>query len=748
MADDLSPATAAWSLVVVWSGDHATTRPDRLGWRSLLAVLLVYTVSIFCATYPALLTPTTRLAGSRCDPMQALWLMHWYKDCLFQGRSPLHCGEIQYPVGAPLGNFSPLHFQTLLYFPLSLIFANDVLCYNAIWFFNLCFTGMGAFVLVWYVLRDRVCACCGGLLALLSGPVLLHAHGHIELITLGWLPLFVVAWIRWVDRPSKGRFLLALLLYFLVALSAAYFAVFAVVPAVGYVVWRGFRERFLGRLGWLSAFALAAAVGLLLIYFPQIWSRIQGFSLARPKGEFNYYGAPLWSFLVPSAQQPLGRLLPYDCYARAGSATVECCSYLGAATILLLFYAGPHRIHFERAGFWWSITLLCAVLALGGYGKVGPVRISLPAGWLRKVFFAFQSLRVPARFNLLVSLFAAVPAAAGLQHLLARWRSRRLQLVLVAAVGVAAVADLAMVPFQTSDIPALPACYRWLRERKPDAAWVDVPQLASGNGTDFSSACTYWQAWHHGRTTAGYSGYNNMIYDNLLFEPSPFAWPRLAKADYLHNPEAITVDLVAGTRFEDYAWLYLSVHRLDYIVLHQEPGLAEEYRSAIKRLKSLLRHAQIFEDEDTAVYDWTLLPPPERPTLLCTEGWRHRNPWKGRHTCAVPHLVNMAVFNPDPEQPLAFTLEAAALHQPRTVRLLANGRELARWEIRPEELRGYTSPEFYLPAGLSSLILESDGEERPARLEVTYEGDTRPYSLRVSGIGLMPGSCKRPLPRS
>jgi hypothetical protein len=730
---------------------------DMPGWQCLLAVLLFYAACIFCATYPALLTPTTHLVGNRCDPLQALWLMHWYKDCLLQGRSPLHCSAIQYPVGAPLGNFSPLHFQTLLYVPLSLVFANDVFCYNAIWFFNVCFTGMGSFVLVWYVLRDRVCACCGGVLVLLSGPVLLHAHGHIELITLGWLPLFMVGWIRWVDRPSKDRFLLALLLYFMVALSAAYFAVFALVPAVVYVVWRYVRAfsgalqgcagvmptlpcgaPLNGALVRLSAFALAAAAGSLLIYFPQIWSRLQGYSLPRPKGEFNYYGAPLWSFLVPSYQHALGRLLPSDYYARSGSVAVECCSYLGAATIALLFYAALTKCRFQRAGYWWSVTLICAVLALGAYGNFGPLRICLPAEWLRKGVFAFQALRVPARFNLCVSVFAAVPAAAGLRHLLAQLPGLRLRATLSAAVCLLTVVDLSMVPFPTSEIPRLPACYAVLRARKPDAAWIDVPQLGSGICTDLGSACTYWQARHHSRTTAGYSGYNNVVYDNLLFQPSPFAWPHLAQADYLHNPDAVSVDLVAGTRFEDYAWLYLSVHRLDYIVLHQEPGLADEYRVAVRRLKPLLRHAQIFEDQDTAVYDRTLLRLPQRPTLLCTDGWRHRNPWKGRHTCAVARLAHMAVFNPVREQPLAFIFEVAALHRSRMVRLLTNGRELARWEIGSDELGRYTSPEFHLPAGLSSLVLESDGEERPARLEVTYEGDRRPYSFRVAAVGLLP----------
>jgi hypothetical protein len=723
------------------------SRQSILNARTLLGVFVFYGACVVCATYPVLLTPTTRLAGSRGDPPQGLWLMRWYKHCLVHGQSPLHCQEIQYPVGAPLGNFSPLHFQTLLYVPLSLISSNDVLCYNAIWFFNLCFTGLGAFVLVWYVVRDRACACFGGLLAMLSGPVLLHANGHIELITLGWLPLFMVGWIRWLNQPTTGRFLLALLLYTLVALSAAYFAAFALVPAAIYLIWQasrgGYRQvlPWLGcRIGWRSAFAIAAAAGLSLIYLPQILSRLVGYSLSRPKGEFNFYGAPPWSYLVPSYLHGLGRLLPYDLYAQAGSVTVECCSYLGAVTLFLLGYAAFSRIRFERAGMWWSILLVCTVLSFGAYWRIGSVRVSLPAEWLRKAFFVFQALRVPARFNLCASIFAAVPVAAGLRHLLSRLHSRALQTALFVTLGIAAIADLAVVPFQTSAIPSIPACYEMLRQRKPGAALVEVPQLGSGICADLGSACTYWQAWHTCRTTSGYSGYDNVIYDNFVWQPSPFAWPRLGQPDYLAKPETISVDLVSGVRFEDYAWLYLAVHRLDYVVLHQEPGLADEFRAAVERLKPLLRHAQVFEDRDTAVYDRALLRAPQRPTLLCAEGWRHRNLWRGRQTCVLGKIGQVAVFNPDPDQPLTFILEAVALHRSRTVRLLADDLELAQWEIAADDLHTYTSQPIQLPPGYSRLILQSDGEERPARLEVTYEGDTRPYSLRVAEVGLRPGS--------
>src|SRR5262249_20998963 len=90
-----------------------------------------------------------------CDALQHLWVMRWYKTCLFEGRWPLLCPEIQHPVGAPLGNFSPLHLQSLLYLPLSLLSGSDILCYNLVWLTGLLLTGLGTSLLAWRVVRDR-----------------------------------------------------------------------------------------------------------------------------------------------------------------------------------------------------------------------------------------------------------------------------------------------------------------------------------------------------------------------------------------------------------------------------------------------------------------------------------------------------------------------------------------------------------------------------------------------------------------
>jgi hypothetical protein len=711
-----------------------------LDWRTVVFVLLLYLGCLAVATYPAGFGLSDRLPGPAADPLQALTVMRWYRASLFEGRSVIHCPDLQYPVGAPLGNFSPLQFQALLYLPLSLCTSNDVLCYNLIWWINLLFTAFGTFLLAWHVLRDRVAAFFGGLLAVLSGPVQIHAIGHLELITLGWLPLFLVGWMRFVDEPGPRRFVQAAGLYLLLALSAAYFAIFALVPASLYLaaqVWGagpGSRTTWLReRVRWLAVFVALVGPCLLLLFANQLRSHLQGYSLSRPKREFDFFGAPPWSIAVPSSWHLLGRLLPqWSGLAAYSTYEVETCSYLGLACLLLIGYALFTRPSFRRSGYWWSLLLTVAVLSWGAHYTIFGLRLSLPMDWLWRCFPPFRLIRSPARFNLCLAVVGGLIAAVGLRHLLARLPSRSWRVVVCAALTVAALADLGLAPFPGSAMPALPPCYRFLAERDPGAPFLEVPQFNSGECVDLNAAYGYWQALHRGKTTGGYSGFHNIRQDNLVYYSSPFARVAVEQPAYLADTESATYDLVTQVRFLDYAWLYLTAHRLEYIVMHKDAG---SFRPP-EKLHELLRHACVFEDDATAIYAASLLDTPRRTVPLCTEGWRQRVSWPRPCSGLLTASGRIAVYNPDASQPLMFTLEATALHQPRIVRLLAGDRELACWHISSDGLHVYESPAFQLAAGLSNLVLVSDGEEQPTPAEVTWEGDTHLYSLRVSRIRL------------
>lgn len=727
--------------------------PDRrvFDLRSWALIAALHAAALVAATWPAARTFATRLPAA-VDPVQHLTILRWYRHCLIEGRSPLLCHGLQYPVGAPLGNFSPLHIQALAFIPLRAVIDDDVLCYNILWFLAYLGTGLGTAYLIGTVLGDRLAAAVGGLLAMLSGPMMFHGLGHLELISLGAFPAFLAAWLRFVDEPKLSRLAASAALYVLLTMSAAYYAVLSLPAAALYVVWRALgsdRRANARRAAWLAAFLGVMAPGMVVLGSAQIWASRHGFALGRSRAEFEQFGAPLWGYAVPTILHRLDAIMPCNLYDAAGRGATahETASYLGVVTLALIYYAALNRVRFPRAGYWWSAFGLLVLLSIGATGWIGGYRVPLPAGWLWDLGYPFRLIRVPARFNLLAAVVGALLAAAGLQHLLRRLRRPSARALAVAVLTAAAVFDLAIPPLgDRFPVRSVPPAYAWIARTAPGAAVVDAPMFPTGCSALIGATCGYWQSYHRLPTTAGYSGVPNAVFDDAILAGSPFQAAQLADPAYLADPESQTFDLAADAPARDYAWLYLTAQRLRFVVLHREAALVPELPVRRDRLEALLRPALVFEDDRTAVFDRVRLPRPDRPVLTCLDGWRRRGPWQGRPSAAPEREARLAVFEPDPARGLVLQLEAASARSSRTIVLRSGAHELARWTIRPGAWRSYSTRPLRLDPGLNTLTIQvqgavgADGSPgvRVASWRLSRPAGQREPSRRVAELGFVP----------
>ena len=727
------------------TADHPGGEVDRRGrlpiWQMLAMLTLFYTAAAILATWPFVLTFGDTLPASG-DPSQHLWIMNWYKNCLLEWKSPFLCAGLQYPIGAPLGLFSPLYVQTAMFVPLSIATHNDILSYNIIWLTGLVTTGLGVFVLAWQVTGNRPASAVGGLLAMLSAPVMLHAHAHLELHFIGTIALFLAAWLRLLDRPGWGALATATTCYVLMAASAAYYVLLMVVPAVWIAAWRlvvltrqGGRTALVVRLKWLAGFGAVTLPFVALLMSNQLWSLAHGSVMTRPEADFAsiYSSAPLWGYVIPTSYHFFSPyLMPFDAYAAAGNPSgyfvIERSSYLGIATLLLVHYALIHRVGARRALIWWSMLALLIVLGLGAHAQIGTHRVSLPAMWLWRTFPPFRLIRTPARFNLPAVIPAAVLAAFGLGHLLEGLRRRITRGAVLAAVSVLAIVDLALVPYRDMyRLPPMPSSYAWLQQRDPGSTLFEWP--IGGPGT---ADRTYWQIQHGFSTSEGYSGVNNMAFVHRINLLSPLAptW----REDFLSKPDAESFGPIRDVAFQDYLWLFLQVHGYRYLVLHDDSGPTLGHPAALARLRDQLGGAKVFEDGKATIFERSRLPMPRRPVLVCTEGWTSSVERPGPLRFGVGKVGRLVLFNATPNAPLALAMDAAACRSTRTVRLLAGTAELARWQIEPGEPKSYLCPPFLLPAGLHELTLESDAVETPRRSRESLDEAKTPYSLQIGAI--------------
>ena len=170
------------------SARSSTGRPRRpvaegLGSRvgRCSALIIFYMVVAILATWPFVLSLKDTLTANG-DPSQHLWIMNWNKSVF----APVEVAILRGPSvskSAPrLACFLRSRFNPRCSCPSrSLRNSFDILLFNIIWMIGLITTGLGVFVLAWTVTGHRAASAVGGLLAILSGPVMLHAHTHLEL---------------------------------------------------------------------------------------------------------------------------------------------------------------------------------------------------------------------------------------------------------------------------------------------------------------------------------------------------------------------------------------------------------------------------------------------------------------------------------------------------------------------------------------------------------------------------------------
>jgi hypothetical protein len=230
------------------------------------------------------------LPGRSLDVLVDLASIEWYKNSLLSGRIPSLWRDVHYPVGIPPALLAPMPLQALIDIPLSLVFHDNILCYNFIWYASFLFTGLASFRLTWELLPSRIAAMLAGLLLMLSAPFVSHAFGKTELLPIGVVPLFLWAWMRFIDRPGGRSLLASLGAYGLVAASCIELVVTALAVAIAYGAWRAARAGSQDVRGWLgdrwpslAVFACAALLGAVMIRAHHAAAPLSGGSFAEAR---------------------------------------------------------------------------------------------------------------------------------------------------------------------------------------------------------------------------------------------------------------------------------------------------------------------------------------------------------------------------------------------------------------------------------------------------------------------------------
>jgi hypothetical protein len=484
------------------------TRPRaslrRFRWYILIPAL--YTGLTVVMLWPLVAHLTSAVADTLGDPLLNAWTLRWVQHALVTNPAHLYDGNMFAPNARSLAFSELLLPQAIMAWPLWFITHDALLAYNLILLATYPLCALGMYALCRALGANRGAAFVGGL-CFAFAPFRFDNNAHLQVLSMEWMPLALLAVIRYMQRPSRWRFAAVAATIMLSGLSSVYYlmmfgtglAIFLVVEAVRQ------RGRFFSRrtvftraaYGLIGALALASVV-VVAIDLPYQTMRREHHIVRTLDEAYDDSAHPASYFTVTPGSIVWGKLLPVS-----GS---QHSALFPGAVLLLLAASGLRAIRRPWMAGLAALGALSAILSFGPtWGDKGS-GIPLPYRLLYQYVTGYEGIRGPDRFAAVVLLALCPFAAVGATNV---WRNairHTPEIRRFGTLAAIAVACLAIGESATRLLPTIPvdrsaatlAPYHWLAAQ-PDAGIVaEFPVESSEQTTAFYSTY-HWQnvLWGH-----------------------------------------------------------------------------------------------------------------------------------------------------------------------------------------------------------------------------------------------------------
>ena len=360
-------------------------------------------------TWPMVIDPSGGLIGHPGnDTWNHAWGMWWVVDGLAErGGLPTHTGLLNYPDGGSL--FFIDTFNAIWTAPFQRLFGLPF-AYNFSILMGVAWTAFGAWALAFHVTRDKAAACVAAVAFGCNAHLLGQTYNGItETVNAGWIPLFVLALLRLMERPSLRRGALMGLFFGLCALSNFYYGLFCMLIGVVVLVHKGLTEG--KRIRW-KAFFSASFVGAMIavaLVLPVLL--LLSSSMSQPDAMVSRDPQFVWDSLMNHNYTDVvgffrpGKSYSPDLKAEYGEELIIV-TYLGWGVLgLVAMCLFQHRRRRDLS-LWVVMSVTFLIFALGPYLHVGSGeaitlggrRIPLPFLPFFEAFPLFSRISHPFRF--------------------------------------------------------------------------------------------------------------------------------------------------------------------------------------------------------------------------------------------------------------------------------------------------------------------------------------------------------------
>lgn len=413
---------------------------SRIKWRPLALSIglpaLLYFAFFSFYSWPWMAHFNAHFFTDQGDGFQNVWNMWWVNKAVTQlHQLPWQTSYLHYPYGTTLLGQTLNPFNGFVAIPLmDVLHLSLVQSFNIMVIFSFIFGGMTMFWLCRYFTKSYIPSLIGGFIFTFSSYHFAHAIGHMQLVSLEWMPLFILLWWRLMVAPRFRTAVGAAVVLLLVLLCDYYYFLYSVgtAAAITTYLWRKgylapWRERWV-QWRWAVFAALAAILALPL---PIALLRYNAHDMLEGSHPARVFSTDIVTPFLDGGFWHFAWLTNwYWHFIKAYVA--ESSIYLGWSVLVLLGIALIKRTKLHRnMNFWLGLGIVFGVFSLGPRLKVFGYSINhipLPYVLLEDAVPGLKLSGVPIRMMCMVIFAAAIIAAMVLAKLSLRTRAHQLML--------------------------------------------------------------------------------------------------------------------------------------------------------------------------------------------------------------------------------------------------------------------------------------------------------------------------------
>lgn len=439
------------------------------------------------------------LAGdSTWDAPSMLGNLWSLKTAILSWQNPLVSHYIYYPQTISLAMSSLISFYGFISIPFQYLFGL-ISTYNLLYLLGFALSGLGAFYLADFLVRNRWAAFFAGFVYAFTPYIFSHiSAGHLDLIFTWTIPIFIYFFLRATSEKKLIFSFLVGIILTIQAYSDFYYAAYLGIFIGLYLIWQIIFNRriFLDKSFWINLIMIF----LIFVIFagPIVFMAIRdnflnnivnsSFTTSNPgnNGDLvSFFGLnpfnPWWGKSSKEFVESLPNSFP------------ENTLYLGYIALALSFLALYFRPKKDRF-FWLFSALIFFILALGPHLQIYGKTISeiyLPFYYLTKIIPIFNISHIATRFVIMVILSLSILSAYAISDIFSGryFRTTKINykvILIYLFIFLLAFFEYFSVPTNV-EILASPNIYKKIANEKKDFTII-MP---------FNNMAPYYQTIHH-----------------------------------------------------------------------------------------------------------------------------------------------------------------------------------------------------------------------------------------------------------